>query len=69
MKTRKHRNHTQKRAAEEHLKGDITISEAAHRAGLTAWEMERYLVDHGFRSGYSREDLEKEMNLLKINNR
>jgi len=54
-----------RRSAEEYLRGNITFSEAAHRAGLTLWEMEKYLVERGFRSGYSTEDLEREMRLLK----
>ena len=55
-----------KKSAEEYLKGRITLSEAAHRAGLTIWEMERYLlVERGFKSSYSIGDLEREMQLLK----
>ncbi len=53
-----------KKAAEEYIKGDITFSEAAHRAGVTLFEMEEYLVDKGFKSDYSIEDLEEEMRLL-----
>ena len=45
--------------------GKITLSEAARRAGLTLWEMEHYLVDSGFKSDYSIEDLQREMELLK----
>lgn len=54
-----------KKAAEDYLKGEITLSEAARKADLTLWEMEKYLVDNGFKSGYSVEDLEKELRLLK----
>ena len=45
--------------------GKITLSEAARRAGLTLWDMEHYLVDSGFKSDYSLEDLQREMALLK----
>ena len=55
----------QKKAAEEYLKGKITLSEAAARAEMTLWEMEGYLVELGYKSGYSIEDLEKEANLIK----
>ena len=55
----------QKKAAEKYLKGKITFSEAAHQAGLTIWEMEKYLVEQGFRSSYSTEDFKKEMKILE----
>ena len=54
-----------KKAADEYLKGKITLSEAANRAELTIWEMEEYLVEKGFKSSYSTEDLERELRLLK----
>ena len=53
-----------KKAAEEYLAGKITFSEAAHKAGLTLWELEKYLVEHGFKSTYSIEDLEKEIRVI-----
>ena len=53
-----------KKAAEDYLKGKATLSEAARKAELTLWEMEKYLVDNGFKSSYSVEDLEKELRLL-----
>jgi len=46
-------------------KGKITLSEAANKANLTLWEMEKFLVDRGYKSEYSIEDLEKEMMLLE----
>jgi len=52
-------------AYEDYAKGNVTFSEAAARAGLTLWEMERYLVERGFKSSYSIEDFEKELKLLK----
>ena len=54
-----------KKTAEEYAKGNITLSEAAEQAGLTIWEMEKYLIENGFKSSYSIEDLEKEIRLLK----
>ncbi|MBI2141393.1 UPF0175 family protein [Candidatus Woesearchaeota archaeon] len=54
-----------KKAAGDYLKGKVTLSEAARKAELTLWEMEKYLVDNGFKSSYSVEDLEKELRLLE----
>ena len=54
-----------KKSAEEYIKGKITLSEAASQAGLTIWEMEKYLVENSFKSSYSIEDLENEIKLLK----
>lgn len=54
----------QMKSAEEYIEGSITLPEAAYRAGLTIWEMEKYLVEHGFKSSYSIEDLEREMRIL-----
>jgi len=52
------------KAAQEYIKGKITISQAAHQAGLSLFDMEKYLIDQGFKSDYSIEDLEREMELL-----
>ena len=54
-----------KKASEEYIKGNITLSEAAGQADLTIWEMEKYLVENGFKSDYSIEDLEREIELLR----
>ena len=54
-----------KRAAEEYLAGKITLSGAAHKAEITIWDMQKYLVDGGFKSSYSVTDLEKELRMLK----
>jgi len=54
-----------RRSAEEYLRGSITFSEAAHRAGLTLWEMEKYLVERGFKSSYSIDDLQKEIKIMQ----
>jgi predicted HTH domain antitoxin len=54
-----------KRAAEEYRKGKITISEAAKKAELNIPEMEQYLVDSGYKSEYSVEDLRREMKIFE----
>lgn len=48
------------KASESYRSGKITLSEAAHRAGLTIWDMEGYLVERGFKSQYSVEELVRE---------
>ena len=50
-----------KKSAEDYIKGKITISEAARRAEISIWEMEKYLVEQGYKSEYSVEDLNKEL--------
>ena len=52
------------RVAEKYRSGRATLSEASRQAGLTLWEMESYLVERGYKSSYSVEDLEKELRLL-----
>ena len=54
-----------RKASEKYISGEITFSEAARLAGLTLWEMQRYLIEQGYRSDYSVEDLERELELLK----
>lgn len=53
-------------ASEEYIKGNITLSEAAKQADITLWEMEKFLVDQGYKSDYSIEDLDEEMKLLGL---
>ncbi len=53
-----------KKAAQEYMQGKITMSEAAHRAEITIFDMEQYLLEQGYKSPYSIEDLEKEMRLV-----
>lgn len=53
------------RVASAYIEGKITLSQAAKVAEVTIWEMEKYLVDKGFRSSYSLEDLENEMKILE----
>ena len=53
-----------KKASQDYIRGKITISEAAHKAEMTIWEMEHYLIEQGYKSSYSLEDLDREMKLL-----
>jgi|SRR3989344_4010087 len=53
-----------KQAAEDYTKSKITLSEAARRAELTLWEMEQFLIEEGFKSSYSIEDLQNELKTL-----
>lgn len=48
------------KAAQKYLSGKLSLSGAAHQADLSVWDMEEYLVDRGFKSNYSVEDLERE---------
>ena len=59
-----YQNIIKKKAAEEYIKGKITLSEAASKAELTIWEMEQYLVESGYKSSYSIEDFNTEIKLL-----
>jgi len=59
-----YQNIIKKKAAEEYIKGKITLSEAASKAELTIWEMEQYLVESGYKSSYSIEDFSTEIKLL-----
>ncbi len=54
-----------KKAIEDYVKGKVSFSEAARKAEVTLWEMEQLLVEHGFHSSYSLEDLRAELELLK----
>lgn len=51
------------KAAQQYIEGNITLSEAAHKAEISVWDMENYLVRHGFKSSYSIEDLREEVKL------
>ena len=54
-----------KKTAEEYMRGKITLAEAARKANVTLWEMEQFLVEQGFKSKYSLEDLKKELKELE----
>ena len=58
-----YKNLATKKAAQNYIEGKITISEAAHKAGISIWDMEKCIVDSGFRSSYSIEDLRNELNI------
>lgn len=53
------------KGADAYKRGSATISVAAEIAGLTIFDMEKYLVEEGYKSQYSIEDSKKEMKLLK----
>ncbi len=59
-----YKNFVKKKAAEAYIRGKLTISKAAQKAGLTIFEMQQYLVSRGFKSSYSVQDLEEELKLL-----
>ena len=59
-----YQNFIKKKAAQDYIKGKITISKAAQIAEITIWEMEQYLVEEGYKSSYSIEDLDKELKLV-----
>lgn len=62
--TKGYQEMVKEQAAEAYKAGKITFSEAALRAGLTLWDMEQYLVQQGFVSSFSLDDLEAESALL-----
>jgi len=54
------------KAAEDYLKGKVTMTEAASSAEVTVWEMELHLVEkQGYKSSYSIQDLDDELKLIK----
>ena len=57
------------KAAEMYVEGKTTLSGAAKLAGFTLWEMEKFMIEQGYKSDYSIEDLERESNALKERNR
>ena len=54
-----------RKAAEQYIKGKITLSKAAKIAELSIFDMEKYLVDQGFKSSYLIKDLKEELKNLK----
>ncbi len=55
---------SKERAAQLYREGKITLSEAAHRANSTLWDFQHYLIDKGYISSYSLEDLAEELKLI-----
>lgn len=60
-----YQSHVQKKATDQYRQGKVTLSQAARTARLTLWEMEKALVESGYKSEYSTEDLESEAKLLR----
>ena len=58
-------NFMKQKAKEKYVAGKITLSEAAKLASISVWEMQSYLVEHGYKSEYSIEDLEEDLQVLK----
>ncbi len=56
-----YRAYMKEKAADKYRKGEITISKAAEMADITVWEMEKFLVEEGYVSKYSIEDLMTEV--------
>ncbi len=54
-----------KKAAEDYVKGKKTLSKAAETAEITIWEMEQFLIEKGYKSNYSLDDLKEELELIK----
>lgn len=52
------------KSADKYKKGQITLSKAAEEAGTTIWEMEKFLIESGYKSEYSIKDLEQEISNL-----
>ncbi len=52
------------RAAQAYREGKVTLTEAAHRAGISLWDFQHYMVDKGFVSSYSIEDMMDEVHVL-----
>lgn len=49
------------KAAEKYKQGKITLTKAAEEAETTVWEMEKFLIETGYKSEYSIKDLEREI--------
>jgi metal-responsive CopG/Arc/MetJ family transcriptional regulator len=58
-------NYRRDKALKKYDQGKISISKAAEDTGLTVEEIEEYMIRKGYKSKYSTEDLERELELLK----
>jgi len=58
-------DYLKQKAKEKYLSGKITLSEAAKMAKITIWEMQKDLIDGGYKSSYSVKDLEEDLKLLE----
>ena len=52
-------------AADRYRRGDLTMTEAADLADCTLWELERSMVQDGYVSDYSIDDLARERETLQ----
>lgn len=53
-----------KKAADRYKKGKITVSKAVEEAEITVWNMEQFLIEQGYKSGYCLKDLRRESSHL-----
>lgn len=60
------REYKKEKAANLYKEGKLSISGAAELAGLTIREMMDYLIERGYRSKYTYEDLRKEIEALEL---
>ncbi len=60
------KDYKRQKAKENYIKGKITLSEAAKMADLTIFEMQKYLIDEGYKSKYSIKDLEEDLKVLEL---
>lgn len=59
-----YKEYLKEKAAGKYKSSELSISGAADMAGLTIWEMEKYLVEEGYVSDYSMKDLMEEIKVL-----
>jgi metal-responsive CopG/Arc/MetJ family transcriptional regulator len=52
-------------AMERYKKGVVSISRAAGEAKMTVFEFVKYLINQGYKSKYSHDDLERELDLFE----
>lgn len=60
-----YKDYLKRKAAERYKRGEITISQAAKEAETTIWEIEKFLVEGGYKSDYSVKDLKEEISNLR----
>jgi len=58
------KNESKERAAQVYHEWGITFTEAAHQARLSLWDFQHFMVDKGYISTYSLEDLSEELEAL-----
>ncbi|MBI2672201.1 UPF0175 family protein [Candidatus Woesearchaeota archaeon] len=57
-------DYLKQKAKQKYLVKKVTLSEAAKIARITIWEMQKYLIEEGYKSEYSIDDLKEDMSLL-----